>query len=505
MLGVLVSAVAALLASESSAFESAAGAAVDFQATDCWVEPSGVAPTDCGWLTVPERWERPDADRLRLPVVIYRARDPDPSLAPVVYLSGGPGYPALGPTGAHIVGWRRAADDLFPGRTLVIFDQRGTGLGSPRLACPEGDDPRVWWDLSTDPREFGDAKARLRAAYTVCHQRLLAEGRDLSAFNSRQSAADVEALRRALGLESVVLFGISYGTRLALTVMRRYPTHIAAAVLDSVIPPQAMRPGADGKAFGASLDRLFVACAAHAACSAAYPNLEAQFLALLVELERTPVILEIANLESPEPLYARIDHRVFLDILRHEMHHTARISGLPALIAGVAKREYWRLKPHADNTFYGIFPREYDVGTRLSVICHDQAGVRLRQSDIDGTGPYPYLGDYVAWVRDLEPCPVWPVGVPEPVETTAVVSAVPSLLLAGGFDASTPVELAEVAAKTLSTAHLFVFPANAHGQLSSSKCAREVLREFLINPQIRPDPVCLQSLRQPSFLALGGG
>ena len=131
--------------------------------------------------------------------------------------------------------------------------------------------------------------------------------------------------------------------------------------------------------------------------------------------------------------------------------------------------------------------------------------MRLRQSDIDGTGPYPYLGDYVAWVRDLEPCPVWPVGVPEPVETTAVVSAVPSLLLAGGFDASTPVELAEVAAKTLSTAHLFVFPANAHGQLSSSKCAREVLRAFLINPQIRPDPVCLQSLRQPSFLALGGG
>ena len=505
MLGFLASAVAALAPSESNAFEFADGVAFDFQATDCWVEPRGVAPTDCGWLTVPERWERPNADRLRLPVVIYRARDPDPSLAPVIYLSGGPGYPALGPAGAHIAVWRRAADELFPGRTLIIFDQRGSGLGSPRLACPEGDDPRVWWGLSTDPLQFADSKARVRAAYTVCHQHLLAEGHDLSAFNSSQSSADVEALRRALGLESVVLFGISYGTRHALTVMRQYPTHIAAAVLDSTIPPQAMRPGTDAEAYGATLDRLFAACAADADCSAAYPSLKAQLLALLVELERTPVILEIDNLESPRPLYARIDHRVFLDILRHVMYNTASISSLPALIAGVAKGEYWRLKPHAENTFYGRFPREYDVGMHLSVTCHDQAGVQLRQSNIDGTGPYPYLSDYVAWVRDLEPCPVWPVGVSAPVETTAVVSAVPSLLLAGGFDASTPVELAELAAKNLSAGHLVVFPANAHGQLSSSKCAREVLREFLIDPRVRPGPACLQSLRQPAFLALGGG
>ena len=117
---------------------------------------------------------------------------------------------------------------------------------------------------------------------------------------------------------------------------------------------------------------------------------------------------------------------------------------------------------------------------RLSVLCHDQARVPPRQSDIDGTGPYPYLSDYVAWVRDLDPCHVWPVGAPAPGETAAVESAVPSLLLAGAFDASTPVELAEVAADTLSAAQLFVFPANAHGQLSS-KCAREVVREFLVN------------------------
>ena len=503
-LGFVVGALAAVATSGGGALAFADPAPVDFQATGCWVEPGGTAPTECSWLTVPENWQRPQGKHLKLSVVIHRARDPDPSLAPVIFLSGGPGTPALGRAGTNIIPARKAADRLFPGRSFILFDQRGSGLGAPRLACPEGDDPRVWWDLSTDPEQFGNLKARLQGAAAACHQRLLAEGHDLSAFNTRQSAADVEALRRALGVERVVLFGISYGTRLALAVLRHYPTHVAAAILDSVIPPGALWPGSDGEAYGAALDRLFAACAAQADCAAAYPNLKAEFLALLVELERTPVILEVENLESPGPLHARIDHRVFLDILRHEMYHAARISGLPALIAGLAKGEYRRLKPHAENTFYGPFPREFDLGMRLSVLCRDQAGVPPRLSDIDGSGPYPYLADYVAWVRDLDPCHVWPVGAPAPAETAAVESTVPSLLFAGAFDAATPVELAEQAAQTLSASHLVIFPANAHGQLSS-KCAQEVIREFLVNPQVRPGPACLKSLRQPAFLAFGGG
>jgi len=114
-----------------------------------------------------------------------------------------------------------------------VFDQRGVGLGSPRLACPEGDDPRLWWGLSTDPGSFDDGR-RLVAAYAACRARLLAEGNDLGAFTTTQSAADVEALGQSRGLSRVVLIGLSYGTRLALTVMRDHPGHVAAAVLVSI-------------------------------------------------------------------------------------------------------------------------------------------------------------------------------------------------------------------------------------------------------------------------------
>ena len=46
-------------------------------------------------------------------------------------------------------------------------------------------------------------------------------GIDLNAYNTSESAEDVELLRRALGADRIVLWAHSYGTHLALAVLRR--------------------------------------------------------------------------------------------------------------------------------------------------------------------------------------------------------------------------------------------------------------------------------------------
>ncbi len=475
----------------------------DFQDTECWGSLDTRSPTKCGWLTVPERWDSPSDKTVRLPVVIYRPGATESRLAPVIYLSGGPGYPALGPWGTDIAAWRRMADQLFPGRLFILFDQRGSGLGAPRLDCPEVDDPQVWWDLSPDPNRFVGVAARLRDAYGRCRDRLLAQGIDLGAYNSRQSAADVEALRHALGLGPVVLFGLSYGTRLALTTMRHYPDSVAVAVLDSVLPPQAISPNFDSEAYAAALDRLFAACAAYPDCAAAYPDLAGDLAVLLDRLSETPVVLEVDNLKSFAPLYARVDQHLFLAILRREMQRTASLSRLPSLIAGMAKGDDWRLRPHAENIFYGRFPRDYTMGMSFSVACHDLRASRFDAEPGPSAERYPYLEDHIAWIRGLDVCPHWPAGEAHPSEAEPVVSAVPSLLLAGALDASTTLEQAEAAAETLERSHLFVFYATAHNQLASAPCARDVLQAFLADPETRPDPPCLATQRRPAFLALG--
>jgi pimeloyl-ACP methyl ester carboxylesterase len=494
---------ACLFTAQSTAAYFLADSVIEFQRTDCWVKPDSKAETDCGWLTVPEDWDHPNAQKLKLPVVIYRPLNPDPSLHPVIYLSGGPGYPALGYKGEAIRFWRREADNFFPGRALILFDQRGTGLGSPKLECRDGDGPMVWYPVSKNPEDFGDVPSRVHAAYAACAARHLAAGRQLSAFNTVQSAADVDALRRVLKLKSVVLFGISYGTRLALTVMKLYPKNIHAAILDSVYPPQAAHSAVDSRTFGAVLDRLFQACHQDERCAVAYPNLRDQLLRVLEQLSKKPVIVEITNLTSSGPLYVRVDHRMFLRVLHHNMYQTVKLPELPFLISEVARGETVDLKYHLENIVYDHvgFPEGYDMGASLAVTCNDSVDGVNRRPRANDTESYPYLEDFAAWNREAYPCVIWPTK-PGTGNHDVVSSEIPSLLLAGGLDASTTIEQAEMAAETLSQSHLFIFPASAHVQVRN-KCSWKVIDEFLSDPANRPNPECLTSLRQPPFITLG--
>lgn len=471
-----------------------------FQTTDCWVKPESKARTDCGWLTVPEDWENPSAQKLKLPVVIFRPLDPDPSLSPVIYLSGGPGYPALGHNGNDIGYWRKLANDIFPGRALIIFDQRGAGLGSPKLECHDGDGPAVWHPVSNNPDDFGDIASRVHTAYAACAARHLAAGRQLSAFNTVQSAADVDALRRALQLKRVVLFGISYGTRLALTVMKLYPRNIDSAILDSVWPPQSNHSWNDSKIFGPVIDRLFQACRQDKKCAAAYPKLHDEFLFVLEKFKKEPVIFEVTNLTSSKRLYARIDDRMFLVVLHHDMYQTQILPQLPLLISDVAQGEYTELKFHIENIVNANYG--FDMGANLAVSCNDYVDAVNRQPNVDDTETYPYLKNFIALNHEMSPCSIWPTKAG--TGNRGIVSSnIPTLLLAGALDAATTVEQAELAAETLSKSHLFVFPANAHWQIND-KCSWKIIDEFLSDSTSRPNPKCLASLRQPQFITLGG-
>jgi len=185
---------------------------------------------ELGRFHVPADRARPDGPTLELAFVRFKSTSKEP-LPPLVYLVGGPG-----PSGIeHCVG-------LASGRMLrmlehcdvIGLDQRGTGLSRPNLE--EG--PEFAYEL---PLDRPLTRAAFVEAYSAAVARCVAhwkqEGVELSAFDTRASAADVEDLRRALGLEQIQLWGESYGTHLGLAVLRDWPEHIARAVLVRVEGP----------------------------------------------------------------------------------------------------------------------------------------------------------------------------------------------------------------------------------------------------------------------------
>jgi pimeloyl-ACP methyl ester carboxylesterase len=232
-----------------------------FEPARCPMPIPGDAVVDCGYLTVPERHENPDGQQIELAVAIVRATDPNPRPDPVVYLEGGPGGSALW----GLDGWLEF--ELLKSRDLILFDQRGTGYSIPGLFCDA-------YEYGFDPETVETVEYE-----TACAEALSADGIDLGAYNSAQSAQDVALLVEALGYDQVNLYGISYGTRLALTVLRDQPQIVRAAILDSPYPPNI--DGYEMQALNGfnAIEAMFAACAANVSCALAFPDLRDRFYA----------------------------------------------------------------------------------------------------------------------------------------------------------------------------------------------------------------------------------
>lgn len=284
---------------------------------------TGLGPITCGTLEVPENWQAPGERRLDISFVVLRSTSDAPVADPVVYLEGGPG-------GSSLVGvpfYASLFERFRERRDVILFDQRGTARSSPLQCSTWTIDDLFGLDLSdingepaTDPATSDEAaeatadeaaefelgptasltasalldQARLQMSDEVarCAQELLARGVDLRQYNSVNNARDTVALVRSLGYESYNLYGISYGTRLAMVIMRDFPrSGLRSVVLDSTYPP-----GLSGfELYPAEphevVTQLFADCFLDPACNEAYPDLKARFIALLDRLEADPIDL----------------------------------------------------------------------------------------------------------------------------------------------------------------------------------------------------------------------
>ena len=219
----------------------------------------------CGYVTVLEDRAKPDGRTIELYVVRIRALSPIRHPDPVIYLAGGPGGSATRGTQRFLNQGR----SLWTGRYLVLFDQRGIGRSKPRLECAQyrhgyaGIRDR---DLDPDEELEWSVEALLR-----CKRTLSDQGIDLSTYTSASTAADVPDIVSAMGFESFNLYGASYGTLLALTVMRDFPAGVRSVILDGVLPLQISWYETYYAEWAAAVDRFFRHCEADPACSKQHP------------------------------------------------------------------------------------------------------------------------------------------------------------------------------------------------------------------------------------------
>ena len=478
----------------ASAQPATAAPAASFEWGACPVEvpADSVDRVRCGTLTVPED-RRPGSTServVKLPVAVIASRSATPQPDPLVFpTSGGPGGGSLSAleTFLYWAEWASAE------REIILVEQRGDKLSTPSLDCPE-------LDIAHDTVDGRLSIANRLDHLTKCRDRLAADGVNLSAYTSSNSAADLADLRTALGYDEWNLYGVSYGARLALTTMRDQPAGLRAVVLDGVYPPNDNRHEVTPAGYLGSVRKLLAACAADAHCNAAYPGLEQSLLDLLKRADETPVELTIDGPDGA-PLRVEIADNDISDGLFNALYDSDLIRVLPYVLDQLARGNDAAALPLAQRQ---IDNRDWFAeGLQQSVDCaeelpfNDEARIRAAYQTEPLATHLGFPDDLWSW------CEVWDVAALGTIENRPVRSDIPTLLTSGGYDPVTPPARARTAAKELSRAYLFDFPNVGHGSVWQNwhdPCPAAIASQFLHDPTREPDASCIADAPASTFL-----
>ncbi len=457
---------------------------------------------ECGWLTVPEDRQNPDnGSEVQIHVAMFESTNPDAPDDPIIYLDGGPGGSTLDPLEfSFSQAWQPLLDD----RDLILFDQRGVGFSTPSLDCPEERD----WAFSVLSIEMTPEEERASelAAIEECRDRLVEEGVDLAQYNSAENAADVSDLRIALGLDEVNLLGISYGTRLAQTIVRDHPTGIRSVVLDSAYTPEANVISEGPANFDRALRELWEGCQLDSDCDAHYGNIEERLFALVDQYEAEPTIASVPDFLGGGSWSVLFDGEWVLGTVFQGLYSDQRIQLLPQLIEELEAGEMSTLTLLTSNTLANS--EFFSLGMHLSVQCNEEVTFTT-QADIDaGLAGFDKiaasfegssnLGDFM-----LAACDLWQAGSASAIENEPVMSDIPTLVLAGEYDPITPPAWGAAAAENIDGATFVEFPGLGHGASIAGDCPLSIVFEFYNEPDEEPDTDCVAGMSRVDFTIAG--
>ena len=436
-----------------------------------FVAPPGIVPRDCpppiatrahcGTLEVPEDRTRPEGRKIALNLMMLPSTGPV-RFPPLFDLEGGPGLPSTHSAGFYLTDGAA----YLAGRDVVLVDQRGTG-GSNPLFCPELDAPERQYEPLYPP-----------ALVQACRDRLAGHA-DLARYGADEAAADLDAVRAALGADRIDLVALSYGTTLALRYAALHPERVRAMVLFGTVPPEARPPRGHAPAATRGLGQIIVACIEAPACHAAYPQLGREFGAAL------------------RALPPALSREVFLEKLRNLMYAPERAALIPLILHRAAAGD---LAP-----FYAATRRTGTSGLAdglyLSITCSESmAGMDYAVAS--EASMRSAFGNYRLLVQ-REACRHWPTFAPAPDLFAPPAPAMPLLMISGARDPVSPPDWAEAIARRSPHALHLILPGGGHvldGMAGVDTCLDPLIIRFLENP----DPAgvegsCIAAMHPPAF------
>lgn len=441
---------------------------------------TGKAPVEqnaqCGVFEVSENPRDPHTKKIALNILRIPAVNPVSEKDPLFVIAGGPGQSAV--VVAESI--HRAFGEIRKNRDIVFVDQRGTGKSQP-LDCDV--EPELTKQLSEQEQE-----ALLQESVANC----VKKNKDRAAFyTTNYAVTDLDEVRKALGYEKINLWGGSYGSRVVLEYMRRYPAQIRSGILDGAAPVSIALPWfmeVDGLT---GLQAINKQCADTPECASHYGDIVAKAQKVSNQLLQAPQAIKISHPRTQEKVVVNLTAQDFSGVVRLALYNRDVSSLLPQVISNADAGDYelfaslsYLAKSKSDMA--GI-----SYGMHYTVACNEDYPL---YKDKNPLGSNVFLNSQMVqhykkvcaqWPRAELPADYW-----EPIK-----SDTPVLILSGAMDPVTPPRWGDVVASNLPNS-IHVIAPGGHHIITGEGCISQLIAAFVVKGEGKTlDTTCAKNIQ----------
>lgn len=444
------------------------------QSSGLRLEPCQVANLEarCGSLPVYENRAAQSGRMIPIRVTVFPAKTSPAQPDAFFYLAGGPGGAGsqfAGTAASHFAAINQTRD-------LVYIDQRGTG-SSNLLFCPQ--------PPSGQTEE---------AAFQSCLAGLPGDPRF---YTTTLSMDDVDDIRQALGYDKINLYGMSYGVMAAQVYLNRHPEHVRALILDhgSLLQYAFLDHWALNSQ--AALDKVLARCQTDMACRSTYPTVQAEFKALVGQLDE-PVATGLFDPDTIQQI--TFDREKFGRTIHYLLMEAQTAVKLPGLIHQAARGDWSGLAKESMNAGKASSVQLRRMVMTLEILCHEPwAGGSSEAAQRLGQGSY-YLEALQADLRMLQSRHSL---LPDPGEAAqhgpALAANTPVLILTGEIDPQNNLDSIAGYQELWPNSRLVVQPGVSHNY-SPTPCWNTLMAEFVQRASVSNLPLaCVQEVQTPTF------
>jgi pimeloyl-ACP methyl ester carboxylesterase len=377
---------------------------------------------------------------------------------PMFILMGGPGQAAT-----DLVSF---FDEIFKPinqySDIVFIDQRGTGKSNPLKIHAS------YYSLQDYFNDEFVNDSIIRTNYST-----LSKQNDLTKYGTLNATLDIETIRKAMGYSKINIYGTSYGTRLAVSYIKKFPSNVRTATLKGIVPDNLVIPYDFATDAQNSLDKVIADCESIDSCKKAFPKFSMEIKKLFSS--KFPIKIELFNIETHQNEPVKIGKEVIATSLRVLLLSPSTTVTIPFLVTEANKGNYTPLANMIMTIKKSYIAGLYD-GMSLCVTCFEDYPMlgKINENKFKNT----FLGN--DWIyRIQKPCAIWNSN--KLYFPKKKITKLPSqiLLISSERDPATPPKYGEELLKYFPDGKHLIIKQASHSFNGMTGCVENIICDFV--------------------------